>query len=72
MNYDAFAQSIVTLHREALGRAALAVNRALILRNWMIGAYIVEFEQKALLRVADWRASRGEDEMARKSGAVRS
>jgi hypothetical protein len=45
MNYDALVQSIVTLHREALGRAALAVNRSLILRNWMIGAYLVEFEQ---------------------------
>lgn len=45
MNYDALVQSIVTLHREALGRAALAVNRSLILRNWMIGAHLVEFEQ---------------------------
>ena len=29
----------------ACGRAALAVNRWLILRNWMIGAYLVEFEE---------------------------
>ena len=26
-------------------RAAVAVNQALVLRNWLIGAYIVEFEQ---------------------------
>lgn len=38
MNYDALVRSIVSLHQEALGRAALAVNRALVLRNWMIGA----------------------------------
>lgn len=52
MNYDALVQSIVTLHREALGRAALAVNRALVLRNWMIGAYLIEFEQDGADRAA--------------------
>ncbi|MFN0315110.1 MAG: YhcG family protein [Burkholderiales bacterium] len=52
MNYDALVQSIVTLHREALGRAALAVNRSLVLRNWMIGAYLVEFEQEGADRAA--------------------
>ena len=52
MNYDALVQSIVTLHRESLGRAALAVNRSLILRNWMIGGYLVEFEQGGADRAA--------------------
>lgn len=52
MNYDALVHSIVTLHREALGRAARAVNRSLILRNWMIGAYLVEFEQDGADRAA--------------------
>ncbi len=52
MNYDALVQSIVTLHREALGRAALAVNRSLVLRNWMIGAYLIEFEQDGANRAA--------------------
>jgi predicted nuclease of restriction endonuclease-like (RecB) superfamily len=52
MNYDALVQSIVALHREALGRAALAVNRSLILRNWMVGAYLVEFEQDGADRAA--------------------
>jgi predicted nuclease of restriction endonuclease-like (RecB) superfamily len=45
MNYHALVESIVALHRESSGRAALAVNRWLILRNWLIGAYLVEFEQ---------------------------
>lgn len=45
MNYHALVESIVALHQESSGRAALAVNRWLILRNWVIGAHLVEFEQ---------------------------
>lgn len=45
MNYPELIQSIQNLHREAKAQAAGAVNRQLILRNWLIGAYIVEFEQ---------------------------
>lgn len=45
MNYHALVESIVALHQESSGRAALAVNRWLILRNWIIGAHLVEFEQ---------------------------
>lgn len=46
MNYDGLLESIVALHQESSGQAALAVNRWLILRNWVIGGYLVEFEQK--------------------------
>jgi hypothetical protein len=52
MNYDALLQTIVELHQEAVGRAALAVNRSLVLRNWLIGAYLVEFEQGGANRAA--------------------
>ena len=45
MNYDALVESITALHAESVGRAASAVNQALVLRNWAIGAYVVEFEQ---------------------------
>jgi len=45
MNYDALVQCIVALHKESSGRAVFAVNRWLLLRNWLIGAYVVEFEQ---------------------------
>lgn len=45
MNYHALVQSITALHAESVGRAASAVNQALVLRNWVIGAHIVEFEQ---------------------------
>lgn len=45
MNYLALIQSISALHAESAGRAASAVSQALVLRNWAIGTYIVEFEQ---------------------------
>ena len=44
MIYHALVESSVALHQESSGRAALAVNRWLILRNWVIG-HLVEFEQ---------------------------
>ncbi len=45
MNYDALITAIAGAHDQALAGAAGAVNRHLILRNWLIGAYLVEFEQ---------------------------
>lgn len=45
MNYDALVEQITTLHGQTAGGAALAVNQALLVRNWLIGAWIVEFEQ---------------------------
>lgn len=47
---DAAASARVTsprtdqTHTLAVGRAA-AVNQGLVLRNWLVGAYVVEFEQ---------------------------
>lgn len=52
MDYSALLEGILALHRESVGRAALAVNQALVLRNWMIGAYLVEFEQNGSDRAA--------------------
>jgi hypothetical protein len=45
MNYDTLLQSIVNLQRDSIARAAVAVNQALLLRNWLIGAHVVEYEQ---------------------------
>jgi hypothetical protein len=45
MNYQALVQSIAALHAQSVGRAVTAINQALVLRNWAIGAYIIEFEQ---------------------------
>ncbi len=45
MNYPALLTAISAAHAQAQAGAAGAVNRHLILRNWLIGAYLVEFEQ---------------------------
>ncbi len=45
MNYDSLISAIRDTHRHAQAGAAGAVNRHLLLRNWLIGAYIIEFEQ---------------------------
>jgi hypothetical protein len=46
MEYRALLESIVRLHHESVACAALAVNQALVIRNWAICAYLVKFEQK--------------------------
>jgi hypothetical protein len=45
MNYAALLKAINTATAQLQGRAALAVNQALVLRNWRVGAWILEFEQ---------------------------
>jgi len=43
--YAILVSAITTLHQQATGRAAAAVNQALVLRNWLIGQHIITFEQ---------------------------
>jgi predicted nuclease of restriction endonuclease-like (RecB) superfamily len=43
--YAKLVKAISHVNTGMAGRAAVAVNQALVLRNWLIGAYIVEFEQ---------------------------
>jgi hypothetical protein len=45
MKYLQLVKAIDSASQELLGRAATVVNQALVIRNWLIGAYIVEFEQ---------------------------
>src|SRR6516162_5855680 len=45
MNYQQLVTAIDAATQSLLGRAPRAVNQALILRNWLIGAHLVEFEQ---------------------------
>ena len=45
MNYGSLVEQITTLHGISTESAAGAVNQALLVRNWLIGAWIVEFEQ---------------------------
>ena len=45
MKYDALISTIADTHQHAQAGAAVSINRHLILRNWLIGAYLIEFEQ---------------------------
>ncbi len=45
MHYRQLLSAIAQAHTSAVGRAAAAVNQGLVLRNWLVGAYVVEFEQ---------------------------
>lgn len=45
MKYAALVKAIHSASVHSQGRAALAVNQALVLRNWLVGAWIFEFEQ---------------------------
>lgn len=45
MDYLTLVTAIAEAHQQAQAGAAKAVNRQLILRNWLIGAHLVEFEQ---------------------------
>lgn len=46
MNFNLLLNSITHTHDHLQDVAAKAVNRLLTIRNWMIGYYIVEYEQK--------------------------
>ena len=45
MNYAGLVKAINFATAQLQGRAASAVNQALVIRNWTVGAYIVEFEE---------------------------
>jgi predicted nuclease of restriction endonuclease-like (RecB) superfamily len=45
MKYTQLLKAIDATSQHLVGRAAAAVNQALVIRNWLIGACIVEFEQ---------------------------
>lgn len=43
--YGRLIRAISAIDTEMVGRVATVANQALVLRNWIVGAYIVEFEQ---------------------------
>ena len=45
MKYLQLVKAIDSASQQLLGRAAAVVNQSLVVRNWLVGAYIVEFEQ---------------------------
>lgn len=52
LTFDALVGAIRRAHDALASEAARAVNRALTLRNWAIGAYLVEFEQRGADRAS--------------------
>lgn len=46
ITFDYLVDQIRNIHRTASNHAKGAINRSMTLRNWLIGCYIVEFEQK--------------------------
>ncbi len=44
-DFDQLQSNIVYIHSQVQTKAIHAINQALTLRNWLIGMYIVEFEQ---------------------------
>lgn len=52
MNFESLVQNINAVHETLQAQAAHAVNLALTARNWLIGYYIVEFEQHGEDRAA--------------------
>jgi predicted nuclease of restriction endonuclease-like (RecB) superfamily len=45
MNYAALVKAIQSATSQLQGRVATVANQALVLRNWLVGVYLVEFEQ---------------------------
>jgi predicted nuclease of restriction endonuclease-like (RecB) superfamily len=52
MDYSTLISAIRDAHTQALAGVVRTTNRCLILRNWLIGAYLVEFEQNGQDRAA--------------------
>lgn len=46
MNFDALVQTIATVHQQFQTEAVKAVNIGLTMRNWMVGSFIKEYEQR--------------------------
>jgi len=47
MNYAALLSAIDVANHEMRCRAAAVANSSLVIRNWLVGAYLVDFEQPA-------------------------
>lgn len=52
MEYDRLLSGISYVNSSSQIAVARAVNQTLTLRNWLIGAYIIEYEQNGVDRAA--------------------
>ncbi len=66
MNFHSLVEAIAAIHQQTQAAATKAVNASLTLRNWLIGAYLVEFEQRG-----EDRAAYGEQLLARLAQRLR-
>ena len=55
MDFEALVKHINTIQNTLQAQAAHAINLALTSRNWLMGCYIVEFEQRTNSAVGDRR-----------------
>ncbi len=46
MKYRQLSRAIESATQELSGRVASVANQGLVVRNWLVGAYLVEFEQR--------------------------
>jgi predicted nuclease of restriction endonuclease-like (RecB) superfamily len=46
MNFEILVQTLTTTHQTCQQQATQAINTALVIRNWLFGYYIIEFEQQ--------------------------
>jgi predicted nuclease of restriction endonuclease-like (RecB) superfamily len=46
MNFDALVQTLTEAHQSCQQQAIQSINASLVVRNWLFGHYIVEFEQQ--------------------------
>lgn len=51
MKYAVLVKAIQTASARSQGRAAVPVNQALVMRNWLVGEWILEFQQHGKDRV---------------------
>lgn len=52
MNFTALFENIKTVHETLQASVSKAINISITIRNWMIGYFIVEFEQNGEDRAA--------------------
>ena len=50
MKYNALVKAIQATTAPLQGRAAMAVNQTIVVRNWMVGEWILEFDHNG----KDW------------------
>lgn len=67
MNFDDLVQNLIQTHQTFQQRATQSINFSLVVRNWLFGQYILEFEQQG-----KDRATYGTQQLAKLSKTLKS